>query len=502
MIISCPDCATRYEVDDERFMPDGRSVRCAACGASWFVPAPTPVEELLQTRMKDRPVEDVETDERRAAREDEARRDMPDRQDEEARKAPQMRAEEREEPEERGDRFRDRDEPRREARGREEREAEETREEKPRSRFADKRRDDEDERVEGPRQRARFWMKVGDGQDDEEDEASSRHRGDREKDREKDRDRDDEEERGFWGFRSKRVRDEDEDDDGDRLFANEAEPEEEPRASAPWSRERDEGGWRDESLRFVGDEDRAGARQGVIVDADFEDIDEQDEAYERGFGRRIRAERRRETALARLDDLEPIAERVFNEEFFTALRVQPKELEKAIRKARRRAEAREKNRMTPLRALGWSAWIGVLAATAFVVYTYRNDIVALWPKAASAYAVVGIEANPYGLKIENVEHRVAMSTDGPIIEITGKLKNAGETSVAAPLMQAEALGPHGELLSRWTFKVEAGDAPAGGMIDFSTRAPAPEGVTQVAISFAPESLASKPALSGLLKRDN
>ncbi|NWG92989.1 MAG: hypothetical protein HXY21_10865, partial [Parvularculaceae bacterium] len=231
-------------------------------------------------------------------------------------------------------------------------------------------------------------------------------------------------------------------------------------------------------------------REPKVVDADFEDIDRpnpdyHDEIVGRGFGRKVREERRRETALARLEDLEPIAERVFNDEFFAALRVQPKELERAIRKARRRAEAREKNRMTPLRALGWSVWIGVIAACAFVAYSYRNNIVAMFPNAKGAYEAVGIEANPYGLKIEGVTHRVAMSPDGPVIEILGRLRNEEKADVAPPMLQAEALGRDGEVLSRWTFPARAEKVRVGQSVDFSTRAPAPDGVAEVLLSFAP-----------------
>ncbi|MEX0645325.1 MAG: hypothetical protein WD076_08440, partial [Parvularculaceae bacterium] len=247
---------------------------------------------------------------------------------------------------------------------------------------------------------------------------------------------------------------------------------------------------------------RRDAREATVVDADFEDIEGDDDAGgERGFGRRARAERRRATALARLDDLDPVAERVFNDEFFNALRVQPRELEKALRKARRRAEAREKNRMTPLRALGWSAWIGLVAATAFVGYTYRDDIVARWPNTAGAYAIVGIDAKPNGLKIESVTHRLAMSTSGPTIEITGSLKNDGEQTMTPPLMQAEALGPKGELLSRWTFSADADKVAGGEAAQFMTRAPAPEGVVEVALSFAPEKT-DRPGISDLLTRKN
>ena len=247
-------------------------------------------------------------------------------------------------------------------------------------------------------------------------------------------------------------------------------------------------------------------RGPAIVDADFEDVDAPDTDYygdplSKGFGRKAREERRRETALARLEDLEPVAERIFNEEFFTALRVQPKELERAIRKARRRAEARDKNRLTPLRAIGWSAWVGAVAACAFVAYSYRNNIVAMFPNAKTAYDAVGIEANPYGLKIEGVTHRVAMSPQGPVIEILGRLRNEEKADVAPPMLRAEALGRDGEVLSRWTFAAEAQKVRAGETANFSTRAPAPDGVNEVLLSFAPAE-GVKVSVGDLLKTPN
>ena len=44
MILTCPECATRYFIDDERLGAAGRTVRCAACGANWRAAAEAPLE--------------------------------------------------------------------------------------------------------------------------------------------------------------------------------------------------------------------------------------------------------------------------------------------------------------------------------------------------------------------------------------------------------------------------------------------------------------------------
>lgn len=47
MILTCPNCATRYEADEAKFLPAGRKVRCAKCSHVWH--QSPPAEAAVET---------------------------------------------------------------------------------------------------------------------------------------------------------------------------------------------------------------------------------------------------------------------------------------------------------------------------------------------------------------------------------------------------------------------------------------------------------------------
>jgi predicted Zn finger-like uncharacterized protein len=56
MILACPACRTRYQVDDRAVdRPSGRAVRCANCGHSWHHLTPPPAAPRLRETMSPPP---------------------------------------------------------------------------------------------------------------------------------------------------------------------------------------------------------------------------------------------------------------------------------------------------------------------------------------------------------------------------------------------------------------------------------------------------------------
>lgn len=158
----------------------------------------------------------------------------------------------------------------------------------------------------------------------------------------------------------------------------------------------------------------------------------------------------------------------------------------ATLKYRERIRARERNRLTPMRRLGWSLWI--LALSAVTVNICDRDLMEeLWPQSGKLYAALfGARDVTAPLELKNVTTRYAQSIEGPVLEIRGTVINSGAT----PVMPLLELSVDGEVLADYgAVSLSEVTVPVRGERPFVVRAMLPEGTARADIRM----LAGAPA---------
>ncbi len=128
-----------------------------------------------------------------------------------------------------------------------------------------------------------------------------------------------------------------------------------------------------------------------------------------------------------------------------------------------RARAQNERRVREAAVQG-AMWAGMGVAVALLVglaVVFRLDVVRAWPKAASAYAAIGLPVNTVGLGIEGVHAQMALKEGHPALLVSGVLRNLRARDVTAPPLQIAVLDKHGKRLMTRTAAVPDPSVPAG-----------------------------------------
>lgn len=161
---------------------------------------------------------------------------------------------------------------------------------------------------------------------------------------------------------------------------------------------------------------------------------------------------------------------------------EPKQPHRAFRE---RAEQRRKQAS---RAAAGGAWGGLAVAVAGALVAailFRADVVNLFPQASSAYAMVGLDANPYGMTIEDFSVARHDAEGHPSVVIEGVVRNVDRHVRSAPALRAALLDGESQILLEWTVLVEGGDLTAGERRAFRTVvADPPHSAAQAEVTLA------------------
>ena len=107
------------------------------------------------------------------------------------------------------------------------------------------------------------------------------------------------------------------------------------------------------------------------------------------------------------------------------------------------------SRKAPKPGSGFSglAWaiVGLVLASALVLAAmFRTQLVQVWPKSASAYALIGLAINPTGLTFEKVKAVRIMQDGRAALRVSGAIRNIEQEARDLPPIRIALLDPQGK----------------------------------------------------------
>lgn len=162
---------------------------------------------------------------------------------------------------------------------------------------------------------------------------------------------------------------------------------------------------------------------------------------------------------------------------------------------RARAEQQRRLRRAAAHGVVWAGIASGFAALAAAAWLFRVEVVEMAPRAAAAYAAVGLTVNPTGLEFEAISARAAPNDPGKVL-VSGALRNVREDERIAPPVRVALLDAQGAEIGHAVVRIDAAPVLPGKVQGFAAVIADPGGKGQgVGVAFVFESAASAPAVA-------
>jgi predicted Zn finger-like uncharacterized protein len=152
---------------------------------------------------------------------------------------------------------------------------------------------------------------------------------------------------------------------------------------------------------------------------------------------------------------------------------------------RARAATRAKRNRAAVEGAGWAGVAACLVAVLGAAFVFRIDVVDAWPRAAGAYAAVGVEVDPVGLAVEALQAELIEEDGAPVLVVEGQVRNVARSVRDTVPLTAVVRDASGAVLAEWSLALESLQLDAGAAERFRTTFPAPpEGGARVDVVIA------------------
>jgi len=145
------------------------------------------------------------------------------------------------------------------------------------------------------------------------------------------------------------------------------------------------------------------------------------------------------------------------------------ELPKAFRA---RAEQQRRLRRAAAHGVVWAGIASGFAALLASAWLFRVEVVEMAPRAAAAYAAIGLTVNPTGLDFEAVSARPLPNDPGKVL-VSGALRNVRDNERIAPPVRVALLDAHGAEIGHAVVRIDAAPVLPGKLQGFAAIIPDP-----------------------------